>query len=251
MPIAAAPLRFVFIDLTTATTPDALRPGAILPSLIAALLAQVSDDWGPFYGNPGVAMRVGTVADRAADEIAVNFRDTIPQDGALAYHTVTDGVPDVEIACDLFETISSGNESMTQGASHEILELLGDRGANGWKDKQDAIGTTEAEEVADPVQNTFYMQGDIAVSNFVLPSYFIPGAPGPWDFLGVMTAQTDIVNGYAIRATAPVDVQDVQGEVVRAVKRKHHLVGEDRLTEKQRARKSSVYSRTYRRGVRL
>lgn len=261
---------FVLIDLTTDATPANLKPAQAFPPIIAALQEQAVQ-YGQAYGMPSVAFRQGTTDDRQPLEIAINFRDTIPEaPDALAYHQDSNGVPDIEIGTDLFSSLTRGTESVSAGVSHEVLETYGDAGGNGWKDKFN--GTMGAEETADPVQNTSYNasnvnpvasskydSGDgVALSNFVLPSYFVPGAPGPWDYLGKMTSQDDISNGYEIQAGAPTTTTQVGGEAaVRGVRglnlhkgKPVFIVGAE-LTEQQRKRKAHPYSRTYRRGVRL
>ena len=64
-------------------------------------------------------------------------------------------------------------------------------------------------EVCDPVQeNTYAIEAGgmhVAVSNFVLPAYFNPAAPGPYDHLGVLSKPFTLAKGgYAVwdRATA-------------------------------------------------
>jgi hypothetical protein len=102
----------------------------------------------------------------------------------------------------------------------------------------------DAEELCDFVQNTGYAATNgFWVSNFVLRSFFIPGAPGPWDHLKKMKTQYDVTNGYGIVASEPVTVSQIMGM------HKKLLVGE--LTELQKKRKSHPYSRTYRRGLDL
>lgn len=248
---------FVLIDITTDATPANLKPAQAFPQIIEALQEQAVQ-YGQHYGMPSVAFRAGTVDDRQDSEIAINFRDTLPEaPGALAYHQDSNGVPDIEIGCDLFSYLTSGTESISAGVSHEVLETYGDAGGNGWKDK--GTGTMGAEETADPVQNTSYSASNgVSLSNFVLPSYFIPGAAGPWDYLGVIKSQNDISNGYEIQAGAPTDTTQVGGETKVAALRGLNIhkakpvfiVGAE-LTEQQRKRKAHPYSRTYRRGVRL
>ncbi len=264
VPLSQPNYSFVFIDHTTSATPEALRPAPALQAMIDALLEQVNGPYAASHGAVTANFRIGSGADRVPGEIAVNFRDTIPEaPDALAYHTVTFGVPDIEIGVDLFATLTDGPESVSGGVSHEILELLGDAGANEWADLQDASAQTRARELSDAVQNTGYpATNGVWMSNFVLPSYFIPGAPGPYDALGVMTSQTDVSHGYEIRATAPTDATSVQGNTAHARhvhlgENVHHgkrvfvVEGSHALTDQQKKRKSHPYSRTHRRGVRL
>jgi len=263
-PAADPTLAFVLVDLTTDITPTSMRPTPQFDAMIAAWLAQIEKDYAPHHGAPCVSFRVAAAVERLPNEIAINFRDSIPEaPGALAYHSVTNGVPDIEIGVDLFSTLTTGVESVSSGVSHELLELLGDIGANQWADLDDGSGKTRAHEMCDPVQNTGYDgAGGVSVSNFVLPSYFIPGAAAPYDFLGVMPSPTDLSHGYEIQATAPTDAAQVDGEEAtppttptgarpEAARRLAVLAGADKLTELQKRRKAGRYSRTYRRGVRL
>lgn len=245
---------FVFLDLTTAKTPDALRPTPSFVQALVAALQEQSIDFGQVYGMPSIALRVGSTSDRDASEIAINFRDDLPDaPGALADHSDASGVPDIEVGCDLFESLNDAGDSIASGVSHEILETLHDAGANGWAEKQDGSGLMGALETADPVQNTYYKtSGGVYVSNFVLPNYFIPGASGPWDKLGVMQSVTDFSHGYEIQAGAPTSTSQAGGMRGLAI---HHgkpvfIVGAE-LTPKQLKRKSGQHSRTSRRGVRL
>jgi hypothetical protein len=253
-PTSVAPnFSFVLIDLTTDKTPLEMRPNpTILQSMIDAWYEQVVQ-YGQHYGMPSVAFRIGSGPDdRTPTEIAIHFRDTIDEaPGALAYHQVVMGVPDIEIGVDLFSSLTSGGESVACGGSHEILETFGDPGANGWSDKGD--GVMGAMEDCDPVQNTNYNASNgVTLSNFVLPSYFIPGSLQPWDYLGKMASQTDFSNGYEIQAGAPTSTSQIGG--MRGVAFKHgktvFLVGAE-LSDLQRRRKSHPYSRTFRHGVRL
>ncbi len=235
---------FVLIDLTTSKTPSALRPAAHFSSFIDAIFEQSMGPYSDHYGTPVVSFRIGSSpTDRKPNEIAINFRDDIPEaPGALAFHQVVNGVPDIEMGVDLFDSISGEGEGMLGGLSHELLELFGDVGANGWKDRQDTSGLLDAEELCDFVQNTSYKASNGGhVSNFVLPSFFIPGSAGPWDYLGVMKSQYDYSKGYGIVSNSSGSHQLGMAST--------HVHGT--LTENQKKRKSHPYSRTYRRGVRL
>jgi hypothetical protein len=90
---------FVLIDHTTSATPANLAPGPFLSSLALALLefCVTFDSSRGFLTSDSVRV-ASSPTDRLAGEVAVNFRDTIPEaPGALAYHQVTNGVPDIEI----------------------------------------------------------------------------------------------------------------------------------------------------------
>lgn len=261
------PIAFVFYDHTTDATPADLRPGPHLQDILDAIAEQVELDYAPEHGAPKVIFRIASSPDdRQEGEEGVHYRDNIPEaPNALAYHTVVNGIPDIEIGCDLFETVTTGTRAISGGVSHEILERLLDGGANGWKDKGDGV-TTGAEEVCDPVQNTGYTASNgVALSNFVRRSYFIPGSEGPWDFLGMMTSQNDVSGGYEVQAKAITETTQVGGERQEVAHTLPHprMLGEQRysdgttvfavgsLTAAQQRAKSSPYSRAYRRGLRV
>jgi hypothetical protein len=245
---------FVLIDHTTAATPSALKPAPQFDRMIAAWLEQIEGPFADAYGEQCVSFRIGAnESDRTGVEIAINFRDTIPEaPGALAYHTVTNGIPDIELGVDLFTDLTASQESVSSGGSHELLELLQDIGANEWADRQDASGEMDAKESCDFVQNTGYAASNgVWLSNFVLPSFFIPGSSGPWDDMNVMTSQYDVSNGYGIQGNSPTNVTQIGGRLGLATHRGRSFYIVGNLTEIQRKRKSHPYSRTYRRGVRL
>lgn len=245
----------VFIDLTTNATPTELRPASHFEDMIDACCEQICKDYAIEYGEPPHSFRIGEgPEDRKEGDIAVHFRDTIPEaPEALAYHQTTNGVPDIELGVDLFTSVLEGTDSINCGLSHEILEMLKDSGANQWCDRQDGSGETDAHEICDRVQNTNYPASNGAtLSNFLRESAFIPGSEGPWDFMNVMTSQYDNTNGYDIQADEPANVSQVQGQGRLGEARSKHrakIKGVAARSELQRRRKAHPYSRTSRRGA--
>lgn len=240
----------VFIDLTTTATPASSKLSQFAKPLIDALIEGLMGPFAEEYGNVNITMRVGSTTDRDPSDIAVNFRDTLPDaPGALAYHTVTNGVADIEVGTDLFDGILTGADPISAGVDHELKEMLGDLGANGWKDRQDGSGTMDAEEFCDFVQNTYIAASNgTQLSNFVRRSFFVPGAKGPWDYLGVMKSQYDVSNGYGITASSPSNVGQIGG-MSRNMRKPTRVSVVGHLTAKQAIRKSHELSRTMRRGA--
>lgn len=212
------------------------------------------------FTGQAATVRIGvSPTDRAPGEYAVNIRAAplTEAPGAAAYHQVVDGVPDIEVSVAAFEGMTTGQDPMSAGIDHEIKETLCDLGANQWATEADGT-TARACEACDEVQNALYAaRNGVMLSNFLLRAAFIPGAPPPWDYLGVKTTAEDASQGYAIVAQV-VNEQEVQAHAMghgplgahvhqgRLV----HLRG-NALTDKQALRKASPYSRTFRRGVRL
>lgn len=258
--------RFVFVDLTTDETPAAMRPAPHFDVIIKAMEAACKTFSDNARTNTCTFRVAKGPGDRIGGEIAVNFRNKIPEaPSALAYHTTTNGVPDIEIGVDLFTNIQDDSDSLTCGLSHELFELLNDAGANGWKDRQDGSGIADAEEACDMVQNTGFMAEGCFISNFLLPNAFIPASEGPWDYLGVMKKQYDTTHGYGIQSIGARKTKQVEGEAAENTVMQmkfnpdtHMRVEDDKvvfidgkLDKKHIDRKRRFTSRTYRRGIRL
>lgn len=247
--------RFVFYDHTTDKTPDKMKPASAFTMLTNAMTnaTHLFSDYA--RANLSTFRIAKDVDDRIGGrEIGVHFRDTIPEvPDALAYHQTVGGVPDIEIGVDLFSNLVDNGDSLSSGLSHEIFELINDPGANGWKDRQDGSGLCDAEESCDVVQNTGFRLGECYLSNFLLPTFFIPQAEGPWDYLSKMNSQYDISHGYNIQATSPKHISQVTGDAKSFRMNENHLwvMVKGELTEKQIKRKKLHSSRTYRRGIRL
>ena len=98
------------------------------------------------------------------------FLDTSDQEGALAYHDLTnEGLPLSKVFA---RTILDDNANISVGASHELVEMAVDPWLN--SAYQDARGVFLAGEVADPVEDDRYgyeIDG-ILVTDFVTPNWF-------------------------------------------------------------------------------
>lgn len=217
---------------------------AIRDALDEQLNADFSQAHGGFY-----VIRVGeNPQDRLPGEIAANVRHTVPAPGAIGFHNVTNGVPDIEIALDLTDgDLTRGTGSLAVCLSHEFVETCADPGGNGWKTRGDG-SMSDAEEAADFVQNTGYIaSNNVWLSNFLRPCAWIPGADGPWDKMGIMKSQYDASNGYGIVAQI--------GAVNQINARRANwtsfvgMVGE--LTAAQKRRKQHRFARAWRKGLRL
>ncbi len=127
--------------------------------------------------------------------------DTLDID-AFGYHTV-DKKPSalINIAMSLKE-----NEPWSRVLSHEVLEGVADPECVRCFD---IGGKVISLEVSDAVEGSSWPDGKpyeidgVVLENFVLPSWFIPGSDGPWDYLGVLSGPlTRTAAGYD--STAPI-----------------------------------------------
>ena len=117
----------------------------------------------------------------------------------------------------------TGTDPISATASHEALEMLGDPAANEYC--FDGDERLWSREVCDPVQEDTYgiMAGGmkVLVSNFVLPAYFNPWAPGPYDHLGVLEKPFSLAKGgYAVFERAHGGPRAVRQALRRHVRRR-------------------------------
>jgi hypothetical protein len=191
-------------------------PAGTLEAIAAALTVQINRDFAPRWGVEGATVTVNGPGDK------IHFFDTAHQRGDFGFHDVDPhGQPyaHVAVAPSLHDdnTWTEGTDSVAASASHEALEMMGDPAANEWSfDGDDKLWSRE---VCDPVQERTYpiVANGIAVtlSDFVLPSYFNPVAPGPYDHLGILHKPFTIdKGGYAVWDRATVDHEQDGRKVV-------------------------------------
>lgn len=174
-----------------------------LSVLANALLLQVSRDFYPAWGVEAEMFYTPSGQHPTATHWALALLDDADQAGALGYHDVTPtGQPLGKI---FVKTTLAAGQKVEVTASHELLEMLADpdvnlAGQNGQK--------FWAYEVGDPVENDEYQivipdgwtgaGASVAVSNFVLPSWWEASAPAPYDFLKRLAAPFTLTpGGYA------------------------------------------------------
>jgi hypothetical protein len=172
-----------------------------------------------FHGGSYICRAGSSPTDRRDGEIAVNIRKAVTTDpsGALGWHQVTNGIPDIELPYDTMSGLTGDSNALDTVASHEVFETCGDPGANGLKDNGN--GKVSAEEECDRVEDvTFPVSNGLNLSNFLLASAWIPGAPGPYDYCSALSAQLDASNqvtmtpgGYDIEGDSP-NLTDVTPE---------------------------------------
>ena len=187
-----------------------------LTAAVAALQTQVSDHFQPQW-NAGASLLVvdATAAGQARGLQARTLAEQLPagawllailddsdQAGALGYHELDS--TSTPVGKVFAKTDQQNNLSWTVTASHELLEMLGDPYANLCVQIR-ADGTAVAYESADSVEDDSlgYRIGDVLVSDFVYPHWFIAGSPGPWDYGGHCTKPLQILPGGYIGVWDP------------------------------------------------
>lgn len=136
----------------------------------------------------------------------LTVRMSIDAPGALGYHDDVAGV--------IFANVLMGPE-WTVTASHEVLEEIGDVTCDSYKPWTN--GDEQAEEYCDRVEGDTYRVEGTLVSNYLLPSAFVPGSEGPWDKLGQLTKWDGMTGGgYVIVRTSDGATSDVFAETAHA-----------------------------------
>jgi hypothetical protein len=153
-----------------------------LHSTIPAFQTLITRDLAPIWGTEATLTDDPALEEEA--QMKIQLLDYSPYDGALGFHEVWGGVP---ISYVFVKESRKYNEVWTLVFSHELEEMLVDP----WIDRvsQDPVtGRMWAGEIADPVQDGFYAYwiDGLPMSDFVTPAWFGTGAPGPFDFLGML-----------------------------------------------------------------
>lgn len=240
-------MNFVIINESKVT--DAAHGGPLTPATAAKMAGALADylnkHVATYWGGAGTyAVRAGaSKTDIKVGEIACAILDALPDaPGAVAYHDVTGKeVPVVFLARTQCNSLLTGPDSVSSALSHELAETVGDPACNLW-----ARDTKYewAHELCDAVQEWGFVVDGVAVSDFVLPSFFAPGSNGPWNYLAtpggggghaLKSALATAPGGYQIRSSAGGKEVQVQGTIA----------------ERRRAQKNNWSSRTHRRGAKV
>jgi len=139
--------------------------GVDLGKLVAALQKQMEQDFVPIWGYPA---RLYVTDKPKADEWQVVFLDDADTAKALGYHDLTkNGQPISKV---FVKTTIGAGQKVSVTASHELLEMMIDPGAQLWAQNTD--GRFYAYEMCDAVEAEEYAIDGISVSDFVHPSFF-------------------------------------------------------------------------------
>lgn len=170
------------IDEIACIEVSAMRPGD-LAFLVRAVDIQMREHVAPAYDEitPDVRSYATLVGLDRPPQAVISILDDIEYPGALGFHDVKAGIPFGR--CKVRKDVNDGTT-----LSHETIELWGDPNTDLWLPLPD--GRRIARELCDPCQDDEYTidvtigseTRAIAVSDFVLPAYFVPGAPPPYTY---------------------------------------------------------------------
>lgn len=173
-----------------------------MTALIDAIGAQIDEVALQWDVAPPIAIHQANPGDPLANnEYEVGIWDNSDAPGAAGYHaTDPTGKPYGKVFRDAVDGIRDGSFPLSVVLSHEVIELLLDKTASDFSLRADGV-TLDAIEGCDAVEDMTYPDADTGVplSNYLLPSAFDPGAPGPWDRMSILTDQYGTTpGGYRI-----------------------------------------------------
>lgn len=152
---------------------------------VNAVQVQISRDFFPAWGLDCKLTFVPKGGTPNPSHWLMVIADTSDQAGALGYHSLSNTGNPIGFVFAKSDLDSGSSVSVT--LSHEVLEMLADADIN----LIVQLDSTRfvAYESADSVEadSDGYQINGVQVSDFVLPSYFSPGHPGPWDFRKLLT----------------------------------------------------------------
>jgi hypothetical protein len=202
-----------------------------LAQVAAACQLQLARDVAPIWGPAVGGVRVGTPQP---EEMVFAIVDALPNaPGAEAYHDWENAAAVAFLALSTCQTL----DDVSSGISHELCETAGDLACNRWAD--DAAGREWAIELCDAVQEQSYDADGVVVSDWLLPAFFSPGAPGPFSFVqlqggtGPGAPFGTTAGGYQLQRASGSGETQVTGTLGRRAARAKHYS-----------------SRTFRRGLR-
>jgi len=211
--------------------------GVDLTKLVAALTKQLDHDFVPIWGYPAKLY----VAKKAKPgEWQIVFLDDADAANALGYHDLTkNGQPVSKV---FVKTTISAGELVSVTASHELLEMLIDPGAQLWAQSDD--GRFFAYEMCDAVEEEVYSIDGIEVSDFVHPAFFEsfhkPGSAQFDHLKKVNRPFQTLKNGYQIVSDGK-SVSEIHGS---RAKERHFRNVEVRTMHRSEYRKARMVTAT-------
>jgi len=168
--------------------------GGALADSIPYLQKYISQVCGYYHCSAKLYVRDSEPA--SPKDWTITISDDSSDPGALGYHdTNMLGDPEAFVAARYSE---DNNVPWTTVFSHELGEMLVDPCGCAVADTSPNQFMAEFTmfEIADPVQQHWYMLGPVQVSDFVLPHWFIRGTSGPFDLMRALSSPLEVNNGW-------------------------------------------------------
>ena len=194
--IAAMPVHVALVDASGTVS------SADLAEVAGALNQQVQADFAPVWQ---LAATVGAYPSAPAGTWRIELRKAIPG-GGLGFHSSAYNQP--------FALVDVDAGQWTVTASHELLEMLGDPWGNrlhtaaapaGWAGTSPRVRYLV--ELCDPCAGFTYEVGGVAVSDFLLPSFYRSSSCGVnrYSHSGALTEPLQVAEGGYFSFVDPAD----------------------------------------------
>lgn len=171
----------------------------------------VNVDFAPVWHTAAVKIELTTRAPR--NGIVVDIVKNGPIQGALAYHTVSNGESKIVDYAGVNDFYGYSN---SVSITHELFELLADPNTDAlnqgypatfvYAGHQQAAMPTDSywlQEVCDPVEAFSYRVDGVSISDFVTPNWWNDQVAGQYDYMHLIGAPfTLLPGGYAIYEVA-------------------------------------------------
>jgi hypothetical protein len=162
----------------------------------AACAVQLERDVAPYWKRRPVRVQFLDSPDHAPKgSWVIGVLDDSDQAGALGWHTDDNGRVFGRVfvrPCQQFDVPPSTT------LSHEIVETFCDPRVDRWADSGEGWSTPV--EACDAVESGSYEINGVAVSDFLFPRWFRPGARGAMSFMGAVSEPfTLAAGGYMVR----------------------------------------------------
>lgn len=162
-----------------------------------AIQRQVANDFAPIWNESAVLHYIGdsTTEQPLPTDGVIRLVATSSTDGALGTHWLAGTQQPVgEVGA---QTCLDDGVAISSCLSHEILECILDPMATAAMQVGKSMLALEACDRTEDSDSTYTIDG-VSLENFSLPSAFLDGAPGPWDFRKKCSTNNVLANGYQL-----------------------------------------------------
>jgi len=201
--------------------------------MVAAVAKQVARDFCPAWNMVPVTVTAGSMPSNSPNDSGMVAIYDTPDADALGYHTEANDRPFGKVFVKpvldskgvmLKDPKNIKTPSVASVLSHEVLELIADPSVNLWAEgPESAYGSEYSYEVCDPVEADQYEIDGVAVSNFVLPSWFDPQTHSgeKYDWLGLLKRPFTMTSGgYMVVRKRPGAEKSIFARSKRTVRQK-------------------------------
>jgi hypothetical protein len=201
-----------------------------LQEMATVLSIQLNRDYAAEYGGSFICRAASNPRDIMPGELVFAWQKALPDaPGAIAYHDISGAavrfaVGAITQCADLF-----GAEGVLAATSHELLEDAGDPGCNVWV--SDGRGKLHAREMCDGCEVQSYPINGLAVSDFFLGQWWLPGGHGAYNYCakvgkghnapGPLASISANGGNYQIVETDPQDVSQIMASQAQGL---HHMM---------------------------